>query len=167
MDLSALLLVAILGQSAPPPPRFAWSGATETCAPVLEIRPDGTLLARCAPAIDPAPPAPSRRDLVTRGLIWGGVALHGIDLGLTEYAFGFNKGRGVEHFREANPFLRPFAGDPVLLSTVKIGVAVALNAYLRHEQPTHPKLVFWCAVGQVVAMAIVVHQNKKNIDPIR
>jgi len=140
MDLSALVLVAALaGQPAQRP---------ELIQPILIVE-------------------SSHQDAITRGLIWTGVGLHGVDLGVSTYAFGWNRGSGLDRYREANPLLRPFEQNPVGLSVAKMGVAVAANAVLMRYHQRHPTLVRWLAVGQMGLMAWVVVQNAKNIEGIR
>lgn len=91
--------------------------------------------------------------------IAGAILAHGADLSTTSWAMG----RAGHQFREANPIMRPFAGDPVLLAGAKMGLAVGLNAYLLHIHKKHPRVATALAVGQMIGFGYVAHRNAKTL----
>ena len=98
-------------------------------------------------------PPPSQTPI--RLMISAGMIAHGADLATTSWSFG----RSGDQFKEANPILRPFAGDPVALAISKMTLAVGCNYALLRLYQHKPRLAIAMGVVQVVAVGYVAHQN--------
>jgi hypothetical protein len=109
------------------------------------------LLLPVAARAQSAPPSQTPIRLV----ISAAIIAHSADLSTTAFAFG----KSGDRYREANPILRPFAGDPVTLAVAKMGTAVALNYGLFRLYQHKPKTAIAAGVMQVVAIGYVAHRN--------
>lgn len=94
---------------------------------------------------------------------WVHLALSGVilanstDVATTMYL----KGKYGDRFREANPLMRPFAGDPVVFALAKMSVAGAANYYLWRTHERKPKTVIAVALAQTIVLGYVTHLNAK------
>jgi hypothetical protein len=72
-----------------------------------------------------------------------------------------SEGRGG--YREANPFMRPFAADPVLLAVVKMGLAGGVNYAMWRVHQRRPKTVIAVALLQAAAVGYIAHRNATTL----
>ena len=89
----------------------------------------------------------------THLVIASSMVAHMADLSTTSWAMG--KGG----YREANPVLKPFAGDPVALALAKGSLAVGVNYYLLRLHERKPKTVLVIGIVQTLAVGYVAHRN--------
>lgn len=100
---------------------------------------------------------------VTHSSIIANGTLHFADLASTEYAFGIEKGRGRDTFKELNPLFRPLVDSPIKVAIAKSSVA-SLQTYIYVKYHTkHPKLVTTLSIATSVFSAFVVRNNMKEI----
>jgi len=89
------------------------------------------------------------------GAIAASMLAHAADLGTTMYALG----KDPDHFKEANPILRPLSDQPVAFSLAKFGVAVGLNYLLLKQHQRHPKATLIAAIASAVVTGYVAKRN--------
>jgi hypothetical protein len=83
------------------------------------------------------------------------IVAHGADLSTTSWALG----KAGDRYHEANPVMKPFAGDPTTLAVAKMGSALAVNYALLKLHKRRPKTILAIAVTQSIAIAYVAHRN--------
>lgn len=105
-----------------------------------------------------ASPAFAQDSRLLHGAIGAAMVAHAADISTTMFA----KGKYGDRFREANPVLRPFAGDPVTFAVAKMGLAVGANYVLLKIHKTRPKTALAIAVAQVGLMGYVAHHNAQQ-----
>lgn len=102
-------------------------------------------------------PTPERH----AGWLHTAIAAHAIaqfaDVSTTAWAMG----RGG--FRESNPIMRPFAGDPVKLAVFKGTYAVGTTYLFKKMHRKRPKTAFALAAGSAVVTSWVAHKNAQLV----
>lgn len=112
-----------------------------------------------------AVPAAAQSDQPERHAGWvhaaiaASIVASSADLSTTSWAMG----RGGGQFREANPLMRPFAGDPVALAVVKMGVATGVSYTLLRLHKRKPKTVLVLALAQTAVSGYIAHRNARQL----
>lgn len=113
-----------------------------------------------APQGSPAPAVPATVEKHA-GWLHAAIAAHVVaqaaDLSTTSFAMG----RGG--FRESNPMMRPFAGDPVRLALVKGAYAVGTSYLFLRLHKTRPKLAFALAAGTAAFTSYIAARNSRVV----
>ena len=91
--------------------------------------------------------------------IGASMVAHATDLSTTAYFAG----KLGPRFREANPLLRPVAGNPVRLAIVKTSIAVAINYGLLRLHRTRPRLALALTLAETAAIGAVAYQNTRRL----
>lgn len=102
-------------------------------------------------------PAPERHAGWLHAAIAAHVIAQSADLSTTSYAMG----RGG--FRESNPVMRPFAGDPVRLALVKGGYAVGTSYLFLRLHRTRPRLAFVVATASAAFSSVIAARNARLV----
>lgn len=144
MKLGLLLVIALIALAAPV---FAQTTLTLPAPCVGCIPPE------IVQAIVARPHTPLKH--WTHAVIASSVIAQMSDLSTTSWAMG----QSGTTYREANPILRPFAGDPVALALAKGSLAVGLNYYLLRLHEQKPKTVLVLGIAQTLAVGWVAHRN--------
>lgn len=107
---------------------------------------------------------PEPHPRLTHVIIGAHVVSQFLDVTSTAYAMGRARERGGG-FREANPFLRPIAGDPVRLALVKGTVAAATSYVFLKYHREHPIKVALAAGGLTILTSVVAARNVRVSGP--
>lgn len=102
-----------------------------------------------------APMTAEHHAVLTHAAIAAHVVAQFADVSTTSFAMG----RGG--FREANPVMRPFAGNPIRLALVKGAYATGTSYLLLKLHRTRPKTAFGLAVLSVVTTGYVARRNAR------
>ena len=104
---------------------------------------------------------------LTHALIAANATAHFADLAMTQWAMGYNEGRGKEVFREANPLLGWAVKSPTKMALVK-GAGASLQTYIWLKwHKKKPKTVIISALASTLFTGYVAHRNADQIRKIK
>ena len=111
--------------------------------------------------------AEEKHKTLTHAVIASNIVAHFVDATTTQWAMGYNEGKGQRLFKEANPIMRWAASSPTKMAIVKgIGASTQTYIWVKYHKK-HPKKVLVTAILSTALTGWVAHKNAEQIRNIK